>query len=442
MTFEASTRPEGAAGPGGQQPLRVLIAGGGVAGAEALLALRELAGDRVQLTLLSPSDELVLPALSVAEPFALGHAQHVALQAVIDRTGAELVSGSLAAVDDTQHRVSLEAGGELAYDALLIAVGARPVARIDHATTWWPHGDTEAFSGLLRDLEEGYTKRVAFIIPPGAVWPLPLYELALMTAREVQSMGIADAELTVVTPEAAPLSVFGQGASVAVRDELSAAGIGLETASVPRVERGETLAIVLQPSSRRLVVDRVIALPAVKGPAIPGTSQNDAGFIRAGYDGQMEGSSSVWAAGDAIAYPVKYGGISTQQADAAAHAIAVRAGVKVPEVPRLALRGMLMTGAEPRPLGRGEATRPSHAAPMWLPTGKVFGVYLTPFLESLEDVEVESADEPPAGAGVVVDQPLEQREAELDALLGSEEHLRRLGHEISSYERQHPIETS
>ena len=151
---------------------------------------------------------------------------------------------------------------------------------------------------------------------------------------------------------------------------------------------------------------------------------------------------SVWAAGDAIAYPVKYGGISTQQADAAAYAIALRAGAQVPEVPRLALRGMLMTGAEPRPLGRAEATKPTHGAPMWLPTGKVFGVYLTPFLQSLEGVKVEAADDPPPGSGVVVDQPLEHREAELDALLGSDEHLRRLGHEISSYERQHPVESS
>ena len=35
-------------------PLRVLIAGGGVAGLELLLALSELAGDRVAVTLLAP----------------------------------------------------------------------------------------------------------------------------------------------------------------------------------------------------------------------------------------------------------------------------------------------------------------------------------------------------------------------------------------------------
>src|SRR5436305_4601090 len=184
------------------QNVHTIVVGGGVAGAEGLLALRELAGERVTLTLVSPGTELVLPALSVAEPFALGHAERIPLSDLVERAGAELVSGTLAAVRDDERRIELSDGRELAYDALLIAAGAQPVARVEHATTWWPRGDQETFTGLLRDLEEGYTRQVAFIIPPGAVWPLPLYELALMTARQVASMGIEDAQLTVITPEA------------------------------------------------------------------------------------------------------------------------------------------------------------------------------------------------------------------------------------------------
>ena len=75
------------------RPLRVVVAGGGIAAAEVLLALRDLAGDRVSLTLVSPSDELVLPALSVAEPFALGHAQRYALAELLTRVGGDLVAG-------------------------------------------------------------------------------------------------------------------------------------------------------------------------------------------------------------------------------------------------------------------------------------------------------------------------------------------------------------
>jgi sulfide:quinone oxidoreductase len=409
MTPAQPSRPDS---PAHERPFRVVIAGGGVAGAEALLALHALAGHRTRLTLVSARDELVLPALAVAEPFALGHAERIPLRLLAERTGAELVIGTVIGVDDKLHRVYLQEGLELEYDALLITVGACPVARVEHATTWWPGGDEEILGGLLRDLEGGYTKRVAFVIPPGAVWPLPLYELALLTAREVQSMGIDDAELTVITPEAMPLSPFGPDAAAAVRDELLAAGVRLETASVARIEREPQLAIVLQPSRRRLAVERVIALPAVKGPAIPGTSHDDAGFILVARDGRMHGSQSVWAAGDATTSPVKYGGISTRQADAAAHAIAGRAGVQTPAIPRRPLGGVLLTGGAARSLGVGNG----------LPSAKVSGTYLTPFLQ-------ERAGEHP-------DAPAHD---ELSALESTEEFVRGVGREIRHYERDHPV---
>ncbi len=41
-----------------------------MAGLEALLALRDLAGDRVELTLLSPETDFVYRPMAVAEPLA------------------------------------------------------------------------------------------------------------------------------------------------------------------------------------------------------------------------------------------------------------------------------------------------------------------------------------------------------------------------------------
>lgn len=386
-----------------RQRIRVVVVGGGIAGAEALLALHDLAGDRISLTLVSANDELVLPALTVAEPFALAQAQRYPLSDLLRTVNAQLVSGSLAAVDQSAREIRLKDETALGFDVLLIATGAQAVARVEHATTWWPGGDPEQFGGLLRDLEEGYSKRVAFVIPPGAVWPLPLYELALMTAREVDSMGIDDAQLTVITPEAVPLAWFGSRAATAVRDELGRVGIHLETATVARVDRAETLEVVLQPTVRRLAVDRVIALPGIHGHAIPGTTQNPAGFILVGPHGQMRGSDCVWAAGDSIAYPVKFGGLATQQADAAAADIAARVTGTAPPAPTdLTLRGVLMTGATPRPLGRASATAPSRHRPLWRPETKVFGQYLTPYLHGLTN----PPDTDESSTGVVVEQTL------------------------------------
>jgi sulfide:quinone oxidoreductase len=52
-------------------PTNVLIAGAGVAGLEAALALRTVGEDRVSVELVSPDAEFVYRPLSVAEPFGV-----------------------------------------------------------------------------------------------------------------------------------------------------------------------------------------------------------------------------------------------------------------------------------------------------------------------------------------------------------------------------------
>jgi sulfide:quinone oxidoreductase len=421
-----------------REPLEVVIVGGGIAGAEALLALRELAGERVSLRLVSASDRLVLPALAVAEPFALGGAPSYPLDDLVAHADAELIVGSLAAVDTESHKITLDDGQRLRFHVLVLAVGATAVEAVENATTWWPRGNPEAYGGLLRDLEEGYIKRVAFVIPPGAVWPLPAYELALMTAREVDSMGIDDVELTVITPEASPLTLMGAGAATALRQELDRVGVRLRTATVARVERTPDLHVVLHPTTRTLRVDRVVALPEVRGLAIPGTDHDERGFIRVHDGWRMRGAEHVWAIGDAAAYPVKFGGLATQQADQAAADIARLTGVAVAAPDRaLMLRGVLLTGSTPRALGSQPPFNQAHR-PMWRPEDKVYGQYLSAYLGLLDR---EATDPAPAEDGaMMIDQTLPSEAAadELHALWQDDnDAVARLGRAMHDYEAAH-----
>src|SRR3954447_3763247 len=105
-------------------PLRVLIAGGGVAGLEALLALRDLAGDRVAITLLAPESEFAYRPMATAVPFARGHMQRHRLAEAAEGAGAEFVRGALAEVDPEARSVTTADDRTLSYDALLVAVGA------------------------------------------------------------------------------------------------------------------------------------------------------------------------------------------------------------------------------------------------------------------------------------------------------------------------------
>ena len=177
----------------------VVIAGGGVAGLEALLGLRALAGDRVRLTLIAPDPDFSYRPLAVAEPFALGHAHKVPLARFTEDAGAELVLEALTGVDDTAREVQLGDRSTRSFDALIVAPGGRAVSGVEGATTWWPGGDADTYGGLLQDIEQGYAKSLAIVVPPGAVWPLPAYELALMTVGEAREMG-QEVKVTVVTP--------------------------------------------------------------------------------------------------------------------------------------------------------------------------------------------------------------------------------------------------
>src|SRR5262245_23246930 len=186
----------------------VVIAGAGPAGLEAALAIHDLAGDRAHVTLLAPEDVLSYRPLSVAEPFSLAVTRTYPLDAIARDAGADRVVDRLASVDSDAHLVRTGGGRELRYDALLVALGAAPRPALENATTFWGPGDAEGVHGIVQDVEAGYTRRVAFVVPPGTAWSLPLYELALLTAARAFGAGIAT-ELHVVTPEDALLAVFG-----------------------------------------------------------------------------------------------------------------------------------------------------------------------------------------------------------------------------------------
>lgn len=378
---------------------RVLIAGGGVAALEAVIGLRKLAGYVVDVAMLTPDDHFVYQPLSVGDPFALGPAKRYPLAIVAEDLGLQLRQGALAAVDPAARMARSSDGDELPYDALLVAVGASREPAYEHALTFRGQEDGERAHGLVQDMEAGYVRRIAFVVPPGHAWSLPLYELALMTAARAREMSLDGAELTVVTPEESPLAVFGVGASAEVARLLDEAGIAVETSSHATIER--TGEVVLHPSGKTIECDRAVALPRIVGRPIDGLPAGDGGFIPIDEHARVPGVEDVWAAGDGTAFPVKQGGIACQQADAAVSDIARRLGADVePEPFRPVLRGQLLTGSAPTFMrhhlegGHGEDSLASHE-PLWWPPTKIAGRYLAPYLGELPAAEPERAPEMP-----------------------------------------------
>jgi sulfide:quinone oxidoreductase len=363
-----------------RQPTTVLVAGGGVAALETALALRELAEDRVDVELLGREPRFWYRAMSVAEPFGLGEVKHFELADLAAAAGATFSLGALSSVDAAAHIAYTSAGTARPYDVLVVACGAAPQPAVPGAITFRGPADTGEIETLLADIDAGEAHRVAFVVPWGAVWSLPVYELALMTAARSQG-GV---EIMLVTPEHEPLEIFGSAATEAIRSLLNARGVELHTGCHPvSVRDGELL---LYPDGT-LTVDRVVALPRLLGQRIDGIAQTIGGFVPVDEHGRAVGVEDVYAAGDITGFPVKQGGIAAQQADAAAEAIAVQAGVKLTPTPfRPVLRGLLLTGGEPRYLRRelhGAEPAAASAEPLWWPPDKVVGRYLGPFLASI-----------------------------------------------------------
>ncbi len=385
-----------------ERPTHVLIAGGGVAALEAALALQELAGDRVTVELLAPEPHFWYRPLSVAEPFGLGETTRFELGALAERAGATYTPGALAAVDARHHTARTTAGTTIPYDVLLIASGAVPEPAVRGALTFRGPADVEALGRLLAEVEAGNVRRTAFVVPWGAVWSLPVYELALMTAARLHSLGVEGADVVLVTPEDEPLELFGQAATDAVRTLLEGYGIELHTSVYPTAVVDDELWLV---PSGKIAVDRVVALPRLRGPGIDGLPQTVGGFIPVDTHGRVTGVDDVYAAGDATSFPLKQGGIAAQQAEAAAQAIAAHAGADLrPREFKPVLRGLLLTGSRPQYLRRelrGGAGDTSWATTdaLWWPPAKIVGRYLAPFLSELSGTAGGTRGSRPTGRG-------------------------------------------
>jgi len=387
----------------------VLIAGAGVAGLETLLALRALASDRVEVTVVAPELKFLNPSMSVSQPFKPKRARGIRLETLFADFDARWVRADLDRIEPDQHQAVTRDGARLPYDRLVVALGAHPEQWLSrslthrgraHVLTYSGPGDNPDLAQLLDRVRDGRVNKLAFVKPAGATWPLPLYDLALMTAAERASHGRSEVELSLVTPEEEPLGIFGNAASRAIRRLLEESGVALHSASYG--EPGRPGWLDISPGGRGIEVDRVVTEPRLAGPRIRGLPCDRDGFVHTDAHGRLPDLDGVFAAGDATCFPVKHGGLAAQQADAVAEAIAASVGIELdPEPFRPVLRGVLLTGALPRYLrsdisGAVGDDSTISAEALWWPPNKLAGRYLGPYLSSQvgEAADVMSQDVP------------------------------------------------
>jgi sulfide:quinone oxidoreductase len=366
-------------------PFSVVIAGGGVAALEAVLAFQELDADHaLSVEVVAPDVRFVYRPLSVRDPFGPRSTRAYDLEPLVQQAGAVLRHGQVDAVDPDARVVTLGDGTPLPYDALLLATGVARQPGLPGASTFVGPPDVPAFKSFFASLSHGAYHRVAFVVPPGPTWPLPIYELALQAGTRLRSTG-AEAQLAMITPEPSALAAFGPVASRAVERALRDRGITVHPATYAEALRGGQLHLDLQGS---VLVDAAWAAPRLV-PRVPkGVPVADGGFIPVDDVGTVKGFVDLFAAGDVTFGDVKQGGVAAQQAALSAQAIAALAGIgRAPDPAPPVLRALLLTGGEPLWLRADpQSDTPSEASdePLWWPAHKIFGTHLAPVLAGLE----------------------------------------------------------
>ena len=367
---------------------RVLIVGGGVGALEAALALQDLAGERVQVEICAGRSDFVYRPFAVGEPYGASRVLRYDLERLAELCGAEYRPENVAAVDPVRRIATTHDREEIPYDYLVVACGSRLLWSVPGATTFWGVADEGEVHEVVQRLREGRLRRLVFTLPGGHGWALPAYELALLAATEMSRSGVSGTRLTVVTPEDGPLLIFGRRASEQVGTLLASHGIEVITGTHPVKFENGVLSIV---PGEEMEADAVISLPRLAGRRIEGLPYDASGFIPVDDHSQVPGLAQTFAVGDVTTFPVKQGGIATQQADAAAEAIAAELSGDVEAKPiDPVLRGVLWTGSKPRYLfgwlagGHGETSVASERPPWPIDNpSKLIGRYLTPFLAEL-----------------------------------------------------------
>lgn len=340
---------------------RVLIAGGGLAGLEAALALRDLAGDRIEVELCSPCGQFVYRPFAVGEPVDAAPTVRHDLDALAARIGAAFRLGGVVSVDAEARRATARDGDRIPFDYLIVATGARLLRAVPGAVTFWGAVDEGGVGRLVRRLRAGILRDVVFTMPAGGSWAVPIYELALLGSAVLSRSGVEDARLTVVTPEEAPLRLFGESVGRRMARLMSDREIGIRTGTHPVEFDGERLRVS---PGEPIETGAVVSLPRLEGRHLDGLPADGDGFIRVDEHCRVIGTEGIFAAGDVTTFAVKQVGMATQEADAAAEAIAAAAGLAV----------------EP-------ASFDPVAAPRWVERdGRIAGRYLTPFMAGLRKV--------------------------------------------------------
>jgi hypothetical protein len=116
---------------------------------------------------------------------------------------------------------------------------------------------------LVADLAFGRIHSVAFVVGSDASWTVPLYDVAIDTARRGWRLGLDDVRYWFVTPEPEPLARLGPAVSGVASQRLEPEGITFIGSTYPDIRPG---LVLLDPQGESIEADVIVSLGHSRRP--------------------------------------------------------------------------------------------------------------------------------------------------------------------------------
>jgi sulfide:quinone oxidoreductase len=264
---EAPPAKRRAAGPAGC----TVVLGGGIGGVVAARELRQRlpAGHRVVIVDRS-AEHVFQPSLLWQMVGQRRPEQFSRALARLESKGIEVRRGEVTGID-LENRVVTTSSGDLAYDSLVVSLGARlapeAVSGFDRMAydLYTPEGCAQIHHAL-RDFTEGTIGILITELPFKC--PAAPYEAAFLAEAFVREKGIRrDVEIHLFTPEHTPMPVAPRGLGDSIADMLAARGIHYHPLYTFEELRPETREVVSADGSAH-TVDLLIGIPPHRAPEV------------------------------------------------------------------------------------------------------------------------------------------------------------------------------
>ncbi|MBI2690978.1 MAG: FAD-dependent oxidoreductase [Solirubrobacterales bacterium] len=302
----------------------ILIAGSGPGALEATLGLSGSKHLVANVALISPQLEFQYRPNMVMEPFGVTKTARYAVAEVIRHPNVTQWQGTLERVDAAASKAYTPEGDEFNFDALVIATGTNTHADLaDPAVTFGVPGSLDKLKKIVSEIDAGSVQSVLFTAPSGPTWQLPIYECSLMCAERAERQWGQQIVISIATPEAEPLEVFGAENSAAVRRLCAELGVVVHTGTTVEAFDGTTAHFSDGTSQ---AADHLFAMPRLTGRAPDGIPTDENGFIHVDANQLVERTTNVYAVGDVTDFRFKQGGLASMQADAAISSIETELG--------------------------------------------------------------------------------------------------------------------